>query len=95
MVFIDRYLIYISGIIKIKKKMASNITLLLKWHQSDERVITYFLWFVFKNNDVIWLADKRWEMRSRAPIFNGTSHTENSHLWFSIIKYNKKIIVFT
>jgi len=63
------------------KKIKIKINFFPKRSQRVKNYFCYFLWFVFKNNDVIWLVDKRWEMRSRAPIFNGTSHTENSHLW--------------
>jgi hypothetical protein len=53
----------------------------------EKMIFVIFLWFVLKNNDAIWLADKRWEMRSRAPIFNGSSHTEKGHLWKNCISW--------
>jgi hypothetical protein len=50
-------------------------------------IFVIFLWFVLKNNDAIWSAYKRWEMWSRAPIFNGSSHTKSGHLWNNLISW--------
>jgi hypothetical protein len=53
----------------------------------EKMIFVIFLWFVLKYNDAISLAYKRCEMWSRAPIFNGSSHSENGHLWKNFISW--------
>jgi hypothetical protein len=82
------------GLKKLKKKVNFFPKTAIKGLNSfqivilqEKMIFVNFLWFVLKNNDTIWLAYKRCEMWSRAPIFNGSSHTENGHLWKNFISW--------